>query len=100
MRPASSGRSAMETSLHRQLKALYAGDAAQVEQRLGDYRIDAVRPGELIEIQHGSLAAIRDKIATLLTDHKVLVVKPLIAKKTLVKLDRQGGREISRRQSP
>ena len=90
----------METSLHRQLKALYAGQAAQVEQRLGDYRIDAVRPGELIEIQHGSLAAIRDKIAALLAEHKVLVVKPLIAKKTLVKLDRQAGREISRRQSP
>ena len=90
----------METSLHRQLKAIYAGAAAQVEQRLGDYRIDAVRPGELIEIQHGSLAAIREKIAALVTEHKVLVVKPLISRKTLVKLDRQGGREISRRQSP
>jgi hypothetical protein len=90
----------METSLHRQLKAIYAGEAAQVEQRLGDYRIDAVRPGELIEIQHGSLAAIRDKIQALLAEHKVLVVKPLIAKKTLVKLDREGGREVSRRQSP
>lgn len=90
----------METSLHQQLKVLYAGEAAQVEQRLGDYRIDAVRPGELIEIQHGSLAAIRDKVRALLADHKVLVVKPLIAKKTLVKLDRQGGREISRRASP
>ena len=90
----------METSLHSQLKALYAGQAAQVEQRLGDYRIDAVRPGELIEIQHGSLAAIRDKVSTLLAEHKVLVVKPLIARKTLVKLDRAGGREISRRQSP
>jgi hypothetical protein len=90
----------METSLHRQLKAIYAGEAAQVEQRLGDYRIDAVRPGELIEIQHGSLAAIRDKIAALLAEHKVLVVKPLVARKTLVKLDREGGREVSRRQSP
>ncbi len=90
----------METSLHRQLKAQYAGEAAQVEQRLGDYRIDAVRPGELVEIQHGSLAAIRDKIRALLADHKVLVVKPLIAKKTLIKLDRRGGREMSRRSSP
>ena len=90
----------METSLHRQLKALYAGAAAQVEQRLGDYRIDAVRPGELVEIQHGSLAAIRDKIGRLLADHRVLVVKPLVATKTLVKLDRRGGKEISRRQSP
>ncbi len=90
----------METSLHRQLKDMYAGEAAQVEQRLGDYRIDAVRPGELVEIQHGSLAAIRDKIARLLAEHRVLVVKPLVVKKTLIKLDRQGGREVSRRQSP
>ena len=90
----------METSLHRQLKTIYAGEAAQVEQRLGDYRIDAVRPGELIEIQHGSLAAIRDKIARLLAEHRVLVVKPLVVRKTLVKLDRRGGREVSRRQSP
>ncbi|HEX5102455.1 MAG TPA: hypothetical protein VFV87_01505, partial [Pirellulaceae bacterium] len=61
----------METTLHRQLKALYAGPEARTEERLEGYRIDAVRsiPGgglrgrQLVEIQHGSLAAIRDKIA-------------------------------------
>lgn len=90
----------METSLHRQLKSLYAGDEARVEQRLGDYRIDAVKRGRLIEIQHGSLAAIRDKIAALLAGHRVLVVKPLVTRKTLVKLDRPGGCVLSRRQSP
>ena len=49
----------METSLHRQLKEKYAsGDAAQ-EVTWGDYRIDVVSEDQLIEIQHGSLAAIR-----------------------------------------
>lgn len=90
----------METSLHRELKALYAGEDAQTEVPLASYRIDAVKGGELVEIQHGSLAAIRDKIAMLLVEHRVLVVKPLVAKKTLIKQDAKGGRVVSRRQSP
>jgi len=90
----------METTLHRQLKALYAGAEAQVEQRVDGFRIDAIRDGELVEIQHGGLAAIRGKIARLLNRHSVLVVKPLVARKELVKLTRRGGREISRRLSP
>lgn len=93
----------METSLHRQLKALYASEAApQTEVRLGAYRIDAIGDDDtLIEIQHGSLAAIRDKIAALLKKkHRVLVVKPIIATKTIVKLDERGGAAISRRLSP
>ena len=90
----------METSLHRQLKALYAGPDARVEERLEGFRIDAVRAGQLVEIQHGGLGAIRDKIARLLKSHEVLVVKPLVVKKTLVKLTRKSGKEVSRRQSP
>ena len=92
----------METTLHRQLKALYAGADARTEQRLAGfrYRIDAVRGDELVEIQHGSLAAIRDKIARLLASHRVLVVKPLVVRKTLVSLSRKGGKELARKASP
>ena len=90
----------METTLHRQLKALYAGPEAAVEQRLEAYRIDAVRDGQLVEIQHGGLSAIRDKIAKLLKRHRLLVVKPLVVRKTIVKLAKKGGKEISRRLSP
>jgi len=92
----------METTLHRQLKALYAGGEARVEQRLAGYRyrIDAVRGEELVEIQHGSLAAIRDKIARLLVSHRVLVVKPVVVRKTLVSLSRKGGKELGRKASP
>jgi hypothetical protein len=90
----------METSLHKQLKALYAGDDGQQEVVCDGFRIDAVRGGELIEIQHGSLAAIRDKIRRLLAAHRVRIVKPIIANKLLVKLDRAGGTEVSRRRSP
>jgi hypothetical protein len=90
----------METSLHRQLKAHYAGDDGCVEVVCDGYRIDAVRGGELIEIQHGSLAAIRDKVRRLLKQHAVRVVKPIVAEKLLVKLAERGGAEIDRRRSP
>ncbi|MBX3413475.1 MAG: hypothetical protein KF708_12365 [Pirellulales bacterium] len=89
----------MEYSLHRQLKSLYAGDA-QTEVRLGSFRIDAVVDGELIEIQHGSLSAIRRKVAKLLEEHQVRVVKPIVAAKLLLKSKRAGGRVTSTRWSP
>jgi hypothetical protein len=90
----------METTLHRQLKALYAGPQALVEQRVEGYRIDAIRNGELVEIQHGGLAQIRTKIGRLLERHCVLVVKPLVVRKVLVKCSRRGGKEVARRLSP
>ena len=90
----------MATSLHEQLKALYAGDNGEREVRLGRYRIDVVRDDLLIEIQHGGLAAIRNKVRSLCRKHDVLVVKPIVARKQLVKLDEPGGEEISRRWSP
>lgn len=90
----------METSLHRQLKEHYAAGGLPVEQRVGRYRIDVVQPGRLVEIQVASLSAIRDKIAALLTEHRVLVVKPVIVAKHLIKQHRAGGRILSRRRSP
>lgn len=90
----------METSLHRQLKLHYAPDVSACEVTLGSYRIDVMGDGELIEIQHGSLAAIRDKVADLLGQHRVRVVKPIVIRKRLVKLQRKGGAVVSRRLSP
>lgn len=90
----------METSLHRDLKRFYAGDHSPIEVRMGRYRIDVVRGSELIEIQHGSLAALRDKIRTLTTDFNVRVVKPIVMRKTLIKQTRAGGKVVERRLSP
>jgi hypothetical protein len=90
----------METSLHQQLKQVYAPAGARLEVPLGRYRIDVVRCGELIEIQHGSLAAIRDKVGRLLKDHRVRVVKPIVARKHLVKRAAKGRRIVDRRLSP
>lgn len=90
----------METSLHRQLKSLYADDPRQVEVAWGDYRIDAIASDWLVEIQHGSLAAIRDKVRHLVRDHRVLVVKPIVATKRLIKRKKKDGAVVSRRRSP
>lgn len=91
----------METTLHRQLKEHYCGPDARIEVKLGRYRIDVVNGDRLVEIQRSGLAAIRDKINRLCTDgYLVDVVKPLIARKQLVKLSRKNGSEVSRRWSP
>jgi hypothetical protein len=90
----------METSLHRQLKAFYSTETAQQEVRVGSFRIDAVDNGRLIEIQQGSLSALRNKVRTLLDSHDVTVVKPLVARKLLVRRKRAGGPVVSMRYSP
>jgi len=95
----------METSLHRELKRRYAAESDRLEVRHGNYRIDVVRAGgacgdELVEIQHGSLAAIRDKVRELLGEHRVRIVKPIVAGKLLVKRSRKGGPVVERRRSP
>jgi len=90
----------METSLHRQLKEIYADGDARLEAPVGAFRIDVISGDELVEIQHGSLAAIRDKIAKLAKDYRVLVVKPIVVRKLIVKQDANGGRIVSRRRSP
>jgi hypothetical protein len=83
------------------MKERYAVGAARIEERVGRYRIDVVRGRELVEIQLASLTAIRDKIAALLkANHSVLLVKPVIITKHLVKLGREGGEVVSRRRSP
>jgi hypothetical protein len=91
----------METTLHRQLKDYFRQSDSQLEVRLGRYRIDVVNGDRLVEIQRSGLASIRAKIQKLLEEgHVVDVVKPLIRRKRLVKLDAIDGREVDRRWSP
>jgi hypothetical protein len=90
----------MESTLHRQLKLLYGGPAADVEVQVDGYRIDAVVRGRLFEIQQASLGALRDKVRSLLERHRVVVVKPLVSRKYLIRRDRSGGDIVSARYSP
>ena len=89
----------METTLHRQLKTLYADDPDREEVRVGRYRIDAVRGEQLVEVQCASLSAIRAKVRDLSATRDLLLVKPVLSRRTIVRRT-PGGREISRRKSP
>lgn len=90
----------MESSLHRQLKTLYGGPARDLEVQVDGYRIDAVVRGRLFEIQQASLASLRIKVANLLQRHRVVVVKPLVSRKYLIRRDHSGGEVVSARYSP
>ena len=94
----------METTLHRQLKLHYAGDEADTEVSVDGFRIDAINEdGELIEIQHASLGALRDKTKKLLssrTKHRVRIVKPIVARKRLTTLEKKDGEVLRSRMSP
>ncbi|MBW3540618.1 MAG: hypothetical protein KY476_10120 [Planctomycetes bacterium] len=90
----------METTLHRQLKALYADDPNCREVLVDGYRIDAIADGRLVEIQSAPLAAIRRKVAALLERHRVRVVKPLAERTLIVRRARRGGPIVSKRYSP
>lgn len=90
----------METSLHRQLKQHYAASESDTEVVVGSYRIDAIREDELVEIQCASLAAIRAKASSLLPQHRLRIVKPVILRTRIRRMARVGGRVTSCRLSP
>lgn len=91
----------MATTLHQQLKLHYVADESRHEVNLDGYRIDAIdEDDQLIEVQCASLLAIRDKIRKLTKKHKVVVVKPLAARKKLLKKARRNGKVTSSRYSP
>lgn len=91
----------METSLHQCMKRMYADDESQIEQKVGRFIIDAIRGDELVEVQFSSLSSINRKIQSLLKQHKVRVVKPLVIRKQLVRCAGKGSQEIvSQRRSP
>ncbi|MFO1043925.1 MAG: hypothetical protein U0941_19250 [Planctomycetaceae bacterium] len=90
----------MESSLHRQLKSLYAGSTDDVEVQVDGYRIDAIVRGRLFEIQQASLSALRVKVADLLERHRVVVVKPLVSRKYLIRRNHPDGEIVSARYSP
>lgn len=94
----------METTLHRQLKLHYAPAESDTEVQVGGFRIDAVgEDGELIEIQHASLGALRDKTKKLLASkegHCVRIVKPIVVRKRLTTLEGKDGDVKRSRMSP
>lgn len=89
-----------ERSLHAALKQWIALPEDRFEVPLGGYVIDLVRGEQLIEIQTRNFSAIRNKLTSLLTQHKVHLLHPVTAEKWVVQVDTTGQKVISRRKSP
>jgi hypothetical protein len=92
----------VETSLHRQLKERYGPAAGgRLEVVVKGFRIDAVTAdGLLVEVQSGPLSPLRTKLARLLSDHRVRVIKPVVLSRRLIRRARPAGADLSRRLSP
>jgi hypothetical protein len=82
------------------LKQLYSDGVAEREASIGGFIVDVVRGDSIIEIQTGSFSKIRNKLASLLPDHRVRLVYPIAFEKTLIVYDHNMENIIYRRKSP
>ncbi len=89
-----------ERSLHASLKELYNTGDARTEVSINGFVVDVVRNGLLIEIQTRNFAAIKNKLLSLLKNHRVRLVYPIPKKKWIVKETSDGAKQLSRRSSP
>ncbi|MCX7023847.1 MAG: hypothetical protein NT080_04420 [Spirochaetes bacterium] len=90
-----------ETSLHDALKRAYACPGDLFEASVDGSVIDVVRAdGELVEVQTSSLRALKPKLEALCRTHRVRIVHPVIALKTIIHIDAGSGIEKPGRKSP
>ncbi len=87
-----------EKPLHASLKAWYAQPGDQFEVPVGGFVIDIVRDAMLLEIQTGSFASIKSKLARLLETHQIRLIYPIVQEKWIVRLTK-GNRADTRRKS-
>lgn len=88
-----------EGPLHAALKAWYADHGDREEVPVEGRQIDLVRGELLIEIQTGSFAALRQKLAALIEAHAVRVVYPIPVEKWIVRVEGDEMRLLGRRKS-
>ena len=90
-----------EGPLHQALKSLYSEGGAEEEVPVGSYVAD-VRDTDnvLYEIQTGSFASLKKKLATLVEQHRVVLVHPIAQIRYIVKLPVDEDSEATRRRSP
>jgi hypothetical protein len=89
-----------EGPLHRALKDWLARPGDRLEVPFEGYVIDLVRAdGELVEVQTGGFAPLRSKLDALLDRHRVRIVHPVPAQRSIVRVD-AAGEVLSRRSSP
>ncbi|MFW2380377.1 MAG: hypothetical protein ACN4GZ_01365 [Acidimicrobiales bacterium] len=83
-----------ESSLHRELKELYAEPGDRLEYPIGQFVADIARnvdsdDPELIEIQTGSFGAMGTKLDHLLPDYRITIVHPIAIRTRLERDDKK-----------
>ena len=89
-----------ESSLHSSIRELYSVPGDRFEVRVGDFVVDMVRDGLLIEIQTKNFSSIRKKLRSLVKNNNVRLVYPIPKGKTIVRVGMSGKKVIGRRRSP
>ena len=89
-----------ESSLHSTLKLWYKKLEDQLEVPVENFIIDIVRKDLLIEIQTKNFSTIRKKLVTLLKNHRVLLIHPIVKDKWIINIDQQSNKIIRKRLSP
>lgn len=88
-----------ERSLHAELKLRLARPGDRFEIRVGEYIVDILRDGEIVEIQTGGFSTLKRKLADLTAAHPVTLVHPIAARRWITTISRNGSR-LARRRSP
>ena len=88
-----------EKTLHLALKYYFAPDPDTHERPLGGFIADAVTGDGVIEIQTRGLSRLKPKLDAFLPLCPVTVVHPVIAEKTLFRVD-ESGELLAKRRSP
>jgi hypothetical protein len=89
-----------EGPLHESLKALYTTANAEQEVPIDGFVADVKLGQQLFEIQTTSFGAIRRKLEHLVQSYSVVLVHPIAAQRTIVKLPVEQDAEATRRKSP
>lgn len=89
-----------ESSLHAELKKIYAKDfQGKTETEISGYICDVVADKNIYEIQTSNISKLKNKIIDLSPDYSITVFYP-IAQKTIIKKIAPSGDIISERKSP
>lgn len=91
-----------EKRLHKILKELVSWDVDFYEVPIGNYVADVFDGKVIYEIQTGKLYSLCKKLEYYLsqTEYPIVVIKPVIAKKRIIRADRGSGEIIRVRSSP
>ncbi len=89
-----------ERSLHRALKARYAGAGGATEQAVGGFVADVVAGGRIVEVHTGGFRPLKRKLPRLLDRYPVTLVHPIARDRYIVKAPADPTAPPTRRRSP